>query len=299
MKILIGYDGSDCAEKALTDLRSAGLPVRAEATVLSAVDVFIPSEKVAGDEEEVFPITVRQGVKLARKRAQHALEEARILAARAAEIVGEMFPDWKVSAEAQADTPHWAIITKAEEWKPDLVVVGSHGRSALGRAILGSVSQKVLYETQSSVRIARGRDFPPDKPIRLVLGTDGSSDAKEMLKVVASRNWPPDTQVKLITAIETFHEDDSEFDLQMRSIRDMQSIAGKKLTKAGLDVIPIITEEDPKHFIVRKAEQWEADCIFLGAIGHRFFERFFLGSVSSSVAAHAHCSVEVVRKKHI
>jgi hypothetical protein len=35
MEILIGYDGSDCAEAALDDLMRAGLPDIAEAHILS------------------------------------------------------------------------------------------------------------------------------------------------------------------------------------------------------------------------------------------------------------------------
>ena len=39
MRILIGYDGSDCAEAAVSDLRRAGLPAQAEAVVMTAVDL--------------------------------------------------------------------------------------------------------------------------------------------------------------------------------------------------------------------------------------------------------------------
>jgi nucleotide-binding universal stress UspA family protein len=42
MKILIGYDGSDCAEAALDDLRRAGLPETAEAHILSVAEVWLP-----------------------------------------------------------------------------------------------------------------------------------------------------------------------------------------------------------------------------------------------------------------
>jgi nucleotide-binding universal stress UspA family protein len=294
MKILIGYDGSECSDRALNDLRYAGLPAEAEAVILSAVDVFIPPKN--GESEEMFPNYVPQAVKMARKRANHAFEEAEHLAAKAAETVGKMFPEWKVSAEAQADTPHWAIIGKAEEWKPDLVVVGSHGRSALGRAFLGSVSQKVLYEAECSVRIARGRKVPSNHPVRLILGIDGSPDSEKMVDVVVSRNWQKDTQIKLITAIETLNQFELRLDVQLERVKELQASALEKLTKAGLEVTPTITDEDPKYFIVRQAAERQADCIFLGAKGHRFFERFFLGSVSSTVAARANCSVEVVRK---
>jgi nucleotide-binding universal stress UspA family protein len=38
MKILIAYDGSECADAALDDLRKAGLPADAQIKVLSVVE---------------------------------------------------------------------------------------------------------------------------------------------------------------------------------------------------------------------------------------------------------------------
>ena len=51
----------------------------------------------------------------------------------------------------------------------------------------------------------------------------------------------------------------------------------------------------PKTVILDEAERWSADLIALGSHGRRGVERFLMGSVAESVAAHAHCSVEVVR----
>lgn len=297
MKILIGYDGSECANAALDDLQRSGLPAEAEVTVLTAADVFIPPEISAEDAaKEHFSSNVPHAVKLAWERSKRAFEEAETLAAKASEILRAKFSDWEITPEAHADTPHWAIIMKASEWKPDLIVVGSHGRSALGRMIMGSVSQKVLYESRSSVRIARGRNIPVNTPIRLVAAADGSPDAEAMLDSIVSRNWETGTQVKLVTVAEPFHQYGVEPDAQMNQIRDIQTLAEQKLIKAGLEVIPIVEQGDPKDILIRESEAWNADCIFLGAQGHRFLDRFLLGSVSSAVAARAHCSVEVVRK---
>ena len=47
--------------------------------------------------------------------------------------------------------------------------------------------------------------------------------------------------------------------------------------------------------ILNEANEWNAKSIFMGARGLSRLQRFLLGSVSSSVAARAHCSVEVVR----
>ena len=48
--------------------------------------------------------------------------------------------------------------------------------------------------------------------------------------------------------------------------------------------------------LIAEAESWGADRIFVGARGMGGIDRFLLGSVSSAVAARAHCSVEVTRK---
>lgn len=297
MKILIGYDGSDCANAALEDLGRAGLPDNTEAMVLTSVDVIIPPKFESEDEEEQFQSYMPQGIKLAHERNALRFAEAGEMAAAAGESLRALFPGWSIKTEALADTPHWALINEIDKREPDLVVVGSHGRSALGRFILGSVSQRILYEAKCSVRIARGGASKKDERIRLVVGTDGSPNAEAMLDSVASRNWPKDTQVKLIIAAESFAQNGPDPDVQMDRIRDIQTSAVEKLLASGLEVTPLVRIGDPKDIIVTEAEAWGADCIFLGAVGHRFMERFLLGSVSSAVAARAHCSVEIIRNR--
>jgi nucleotide-binding universal stress UspA family protein len=70
--------------------------------------------------------------------------------------------------------------------------------------------------------------------------------------------------------------------------------AADRLRRAGLAASASVLSGDPKHVLVEAAREWEADCMFLGARGLTRVERFLLGSVSTSVAMHAPCSVEVV-----
>ena len=56
---------------------------------------------------------------------------------------------------------------------------------------------------------------------------------------------------------------------------------------------------DPRKVILDEAKDWGADLIVLGSHGYRSLERLMLGSVSESVATHAHCSVEVIREPKI
>jgi nucleotide-binding universal stress UspA family protein len=79
----------------------------------------------------------------------------------------------EVRAEACADSPAWAVVKKADTGQPDLIVVGLHGRSALGRFVLGSVSQKILTEARCSVRVGRSHRQTNAAPVRLLIGVDG------------------------------------------------------------------------------------------------------------------------------
>ena len=145
MKILVAYDGSESADAALEDLARAGLAAGAEVLVMTMADVFVPPP-INEEIDNTFPLYVPEGIRLAHERAQHKLEEAEALAKKASQKIRLAFPNWYVRYEAEADSPAWALIRTADQWKSDLIVVGAQGHAVFGgRLILGSVSQRVLY----------------------------------------------------------------------------------------------------------------------------------------------------------
>lgn len=310
MKILIGYDGSECADAALDDLQQAGLPDGAAALVLSVADVFVPPPLT--EAADTFPQYVPDAVRRAHSHAVRVLGEASVMVNRAARRVRDEFPGWDVSAEASADSPAWALITSADEWKADLVVVGAHGHTSLGgRLILGSVSQRVLYEARTSVRVARdGSRKGKGDPVRLVVGVDGSADAEAAVGAVASRAWPKGSEARLVTVLDAFMAVkpapdepsalkwvDAEDEKDWEWVRQTFEPLAERLRRAGLNVSIELRKGNPKHVLVDEAESWGADCVFVGARGTRGVDRLLLGSVSAAVAARAHCSVEVVRRR--
>lgn len=316
MKILIAYDGSDYADAALDDLRRAGLPRDVEALVVSVAEVWLPppppsSQEILAGAGEVA-VNTPDDIKTVYVKGSHAVEEAQALAERASERLQSNFPGWKVRAEASYGSPAWDLIMKADEWKPDLIVVGSHGRSALGRLVLGSVSQKIVTEARCSVRVARSslRPVEPDSPVRVIVAVDGSSGSQRAVQEVASRAWPANSEVhmivvndpllptlvsRLIPPVAKWIEDSNKVDHTW--VHKIAEEAVGMLDAVGLKVSSSIVEGDPKRVLVEDSEKWGADSIFVGSTGfsgHRF-ARFMLGSVSSAVVARAHCSVEVVR----
>jgi nucleotide-binding universal stress UspA family protein len=290
MKILIAYDGSQCAEAALTDLRHAGLPRVAEALVMS-VEEYVLSLPPS----DVFMGAAAQSA-LATGRVTERSERARA----ACQQLQQYFPDWDLRSEAELGAPPALLLAKAEEWRPDLMVVGSHGRSAVGRLLLGSVSQKIVTDAPCSVRVGRGQRFDARSPVRLVIGVDGSPGSEAAVRAVAGRAWPAGSEARVVAAVDDTVEEVLEYveaaNHQSWSwLMNTLEAAGKTLTAAGLTVTPHIKKGAPKDIIVSDAEAWEADCIFVGARSLSRLERFRLGSVSAAVAARAHCSVEVVR----
>ena len=292
MKILVAYDGSDSADAALDDLRNAGVGAAAEVLVMSMADVFLPPPSF----------------KIAHERALHQLHQSEALAQQAREQIKSAFPDWNVQYEALADSPAWAVIRKADEWKPDLIVMGARGHSVLGgRLILGSISQRVVYEARCSVRIARGPRKQSDAPLRLLIAVDNSPDANAAVDAVCSREWPKGTETSLLTVVDTVMEVPNPSDPESMKwievgdegnwdqVRDLFAPAAQKLRNAGLHTEVLIERGTPADQIIEEAQSWGADCIFVGAKGTRGIDRLLLGSVSSAVAARAYCSVEVVR----
>jgi nucleotide-binding universal stress UspA family protein len=308
MKILIGYDGSECADASIDDLKRAGLPEKAEAQILSVAEMWLPPQSPSpGDEvEEVAGVGAILEPLYA--KAKRAMQETEALAQKARARVAALFPSWTVAATVSSGSPAWELVFLCDSWQPDLVVVGSQGRSALGRFVLGSVSQVVLTEAQCSVRVARGRVDEFDAPVRLVLGVDGSELSEAAVQEVTSRSWPENSEVKLVVvvdpiaaglAVEDYARlEDTDDRNHVWVERVLEKNAAAFRDKSSLGVITETIEGNPKHELVRVAEEWHAECIFVGSAGSsNTVGRFVLGSVAAAVAARAHCSVEVVRKK--
>ncbi len=294
MKILIGYDGSDCADAAMEDLRIAGLPAKAEAMVVSVAEQLMPIPASYGMVETDFTDNIIGGRGGALSHAEQGAEK-----------IKAGFPEWTVTTAVGFGSPASFILKTSEEWKPDLIVVGSHGRSVLGRLILGSVSQKLVHNATSSVRVARERPKENKGGVKLIVGIDGSPDSEEAAREVILRQWPEGSEVRLVNASwsyspalmnSTSHPITQWLADEKARIGKIISEAETQLQDAGLKTVMVVKEGEAKQILLEEAENWKADCIFLGASGMGKVERMMLGSVSSAVASRAHCTIEVVRR---
>ncbi|MCC7187016.1 MAG: universal stress protein [Acidobacteria bacterium] len=132
--IVVGYDGSECARRALE--RAAELSGDGETLHVVAARQIMPH--VRGGMTAVDPI--------AAENSEQALEEA-----------GTMLRERGIATklvEASGD-PATALIDEAKAADADLIVVGTHGRGLAGRSLLGSVSTSVVHHAPCDVLVVR------------------------------------------------------------------------------------------------------------------------------------------------
>ena len=84
MRILIGHDGSETAEKAVEDLAKAGLPRKAEAVILVAIPPLLPPGIAAPEGYAVnwFAEAYADAVRNARREASRAKAKGSLAARR-------------------------------------------------------------------------------------------------------------------------------------------------------------------------------------------------------------------------
>lgn len=220
----------------------------------------------------------------------------------------------EILSEVQTGLPKKAIPEFARQWESDLVMVGSRGLSALPRFLLGSVAQAVLRFSPCSVEIVRRtpRSLAPRGPMKILLGTDGSEASTKAAFFVAKRAWPVGSMVQVICVRDFFLPEKllscipicpknlmNEIFQTVRTEAE-STVAGAQtiLSKAGLRLSDRPQEMpvgDPRSILLDEADAWRADLIVVGSHGRHGFDRLVLGSVSESIALHAHCSVEIIR----
>ena len=134
--ILVPTDFSETANHAMEQAIELAIRTRAKVHLFHVIE-----PRVEGPERLVT--AVRDYLKMLEESAEQSL-------ALKADLFRGNGVDMKYSTMRHV-SPFEAILEKVEEEKPDLVVVGTHGRTGFGRLLLGSVAEKVLRHAPSNV----------------------------------------------------------------------------------------------------------------------------------------------------
>jgi nucleotide-binding universal stress UspA family protein len=302
MNILLATDGSNCARQALEYLGDFPFPAASRISLLTVLDkeAFRGRKKpeLSDQEQDRLEETKRQ----IRKEGEDFLEQqAQALRGKGREV----------RTFVRTGHPAEEIVLAAGELSADLVIVGSHGRTAAKRFLLGSVSDQVLQYAPCSVLIVKQptaeTSIYSDRFLRILLAYDDSVSAKRAVEFMSGLPLGDETQIRALSVLPVIKLFRQDIKQRLTWVWQEKKLAAEKaLTRITHEVrwghpeveTELLESEDVSQAILDAAERDNSDLIVLGHKGKGAIDRFLLGSVTSRIAHHAQCSVLAVRTGH-
>lgn len=194
----------------------------------------------------------------------------------------------------------------AAEEDYSLVVVGSHGHTLLGEALLGGVAHQVILTARKPVLVVR-LEQRPDGGIRpahcdfvghVLFPTDFSANADHAFTYVEKLATDGARRITLLY-VQDPRVEERYTELDDINRQRLQALAERlrAIGKAEVDIM--LASGTPFREILRAIAEVDADMVVMGSQGRGFLVETFLGSVSHEVARHAPVSVLLVPAQRI
>jgi len=206
-------------------------------------------------------------------------------------------------------SPVDAILREAARRRVDVVVMGWRGHGAVRRLLAGSVSRGVVRRAPCAVLVVRRRVREVQ---RVVIGFDGSAQARRAVDLIARLHPPRGGRVSLLTAVDSMHvpsqallpagtraavaAEVTRIDSERRAKagKDL-AIATRTLTTAGWKVSSVVTAGAPLRELLATVARARADLLVVGATGVTGVRHLLLGSVAEGALNRSAVPVLVVR----
>lgn len=296
-RIVVPLDGSQVSHTALPLARSLAEQTGAAVTLVSVIDP--PRD---------FYITPQDSslTRLRPKDIDHLASEEKRLTTYLANVATSFEGD-RVSTDVRLGQAASEILEAAEATPGSAIVMASHGRSGIGRALLGSVAARVVQGSQIPVFVSRAStdsraEFGKHKVTNVAVALDGSRLAEQALDQAYGifRNNVRYTLVRIVepvapgqsytTEVVASYERDAR-----ESAEDYLRDAADTLTAQGATVSADVRVTQPASGITRIASEFGADLIAMTTHGRSGMGRFLLGSVAERVLHDSDRPVMIVR----
>jgi nucleotide-binding universal stress UspA family protein len=310
MNVLLTVDNSAESKTAVSLLQSLQLPVDSSLFLLHVIE---PKQWAEGIEGKSM-IHLRSILSSAKSKE---VDKAWQFINKASESFRK--PKLTVTPLVRDGIPGGQILSAIDKYRIDLVVLGTRGRTGLKRFLLGSVSEWVLTEAPCSVLIVRKKaasSMKKPKSLKILVGTDGSSDANGAVEFVRQLKFPQTSHVTVCHVLEQQDALQTELSARLgvtgssklkklgteiRQIRehegnDLLNASVRRLKRRRLTVEKLLAHGHPADYMLTLTQRKKIDLLIVGSRGITGLRRFFLGSVSHKLVQHAPCSVLVVRQ---
>jgi nucleotide-binding universal stress UspA family protein len=213
----------------------------------------------------------------------------------------------EATAHVLAGDADHQLILAADDWKSDLLVIGSRGLTGLADFVMGSVARNVAKHAHCSVLVARA---PEHGFRRMLLALDSSTHAAQAAELAGRLPLPPQTAIDLIHVVRPprpvldggFFTDGYLVEALVEAQRQqkewgeqMLASVSETLAKDERETAIEIRTGDPATEILSAAAEKGVDLIVAGARGESLIEHLLTGSVADRLLKKATCSVLLVR----
>jgi nucleotide-binding universal stress UspA family protein len=239
------------------------------------------------------------------KEIEHATKQ---LVACAQKLVTAL-PHVKVISDVLDGDADQMIVEAAQDFKADLIVMGSHGRNGFKQFLMGSVSHAVLRSTPVPVRIVRQSGIASREHYNVLVAMNVWEHWEHTIDHLLQFTWSSNTRFECVMVLSNDHlytcmdpiEVANEMllkhaELEMKAVKILEAAVVRinRCTGENMASFKILEGQAPDQ-IIDEAGVWPADLIVMASHGRNFVERVFVGSVSEAVAGHARCAVEITR----
>ena len=288
-KILCPIDFSSGSQTAMSVAVRLAWESDAELILVHAWHVPTPAFPI----EYTFP---SQTLDLLREDAQRGLDAA----VRDAAALGAK----RVSSMLLTGVPWRAIIDALDDRTFDLVVIGTHGRTGVGRILLGSVTEKVVRHSPCPVLTVR-----PDSESRpflhVLCPVDFSDSSRWAVDLAAQLVQPGGAGITLLHVVEApvpyageLRDPELVRELDRRSAEHLEAWAVALRAKVTVPVtISCRLGWAGAETIAAIERDSTIDLVAMGSHGRTGLGRLFLGSVAEKVVRHAWPPVLVAHRR--
>lgn len=275
MRILVGVDLSD---QALAAVEQIGLLCRADEIVI--VHGVAQAANLQGTVE------LRQAL----------LDAGRTVVERCRTLLSAETSSIRTLCEAQ--DPVSFILDSAAKIKPDLIVMGTRGRSRMMEVFGGSVSHRILLHATAPTLIVKAKARPIT---RILVAVQGREDATRLHTWLTAHPFRDPVAVTILSVVSPLHDVGEQLMVELeswseQSKRDAEQVVNdmaKELASPHFTVSADIRMGDPVKTVCEVGQSH--DLIVLSSHGRKGVNRFMLGSVSEKIVHRAERSVLVVR----
>jgi nucleotide-binding universal stress UspA family protein len=288
-RVVVGYDGSDHARRALRWAAVEAARRHARLEVTAVVDD--------------GGLGIRGPVGMAHWWPEVAIEGGRRLATQGADVIRETWPDLDVEAVGRAGLPAAVLVDASRT--ADLLIVGTRGLNPLAEMALGSVAERVAAHGYCPVVVVHGDvAVHPGPGHPVVVGVDDSAGARRAVDVAA--RWAHDAGAPLSVICAWMTREVWEYDVlptsQQSELEKYASTAARNAVDAAvaralelhpdLQVTGSTRRGEPSQVLTELGDG--AGLVVVGSRGRGVIASLLLGSVSHALVGTATCAVAVV-----